>query len=140
MPSQIREIIARNRRIIVIAVALTAISSYLIPFDKLMGANEAQGAKCPFPGINGLTHGKGLKYGIKKHINCNVDNVKDKVKGIKDGLGGTGPTGTSKPSDTSKSSSKPSDTSKSSSKPSDSIKDHVSNAVNKVKSKTSSKP
>ena len=78
-----------------------------------MGANEAQGAKCPFPGINGLLHGQGLKYGIKKHITCVVGNVKDKVKGIKDGLGGTGPQGTSNPSDTSKSSSNPSDTSKS---------------------------
>jgi hypothetical protein len=89
--SRTKDIISNHKRIIVIAVAIAAISMYMAPFDKLAGINSAEaqpGKKCPPPG---LFHGEGLKYGIKKHVQCHVDNVKSIVNGIKDNLRGTAP-------------------------------------------------
>jgi hypothetical protein len=72
--TNIREILSNHRRIIVIVIAIAAISSYLAPFDKLVGLNSAEaapgGKKCPPPGLD---HGKGRKYGILKHAHCAVD-------------------------------------------------------------------
>src|SRR5215212_8956179 len=64
MSSHVREMLYKKRRIIVIAVAVVAISSYLIPFNNLSEA----ASKCP-PGFQHASN-QG-KYGIKKnHPSC----------------------------------------------------------------------
>ena len=71
MSSHVREILYKKRRIIVIAVAIVAISSYIIPFNNLQ-VSEAKSQKCP-PGFSHASN-QG-KYGIKKnHPSCHDDS------------------------------------------------------------------
>jgi hypothetical protein len=61
----------KKRRIIVLAVAVVAISSYIIPFNNLQ-VSEAKSQKCP-PGFQHASN-QG-KYGIKKnHPSCHDDS------------------------------------------------------------------
>jgi Pentapeptide repeats (8 copies) len=71
MSSQIREILYRKRKIVVLAVAIVAISSYLIPFNNLQ-VSEAKSQKCP-PGFKHASD-QG-KYGIRKHHICQSNSA-----------------------------------------------------------------